>query len=161
MIVEHNYDKYRGNFKLTVPRSENNTEGPSISLQVYPLCHSQNRHLSVHLKVEVPTKFDASVSNVYHRNLRVLIVPCHQQGDPIAKMSLVDIPLTPGQNEFESTLKEVVPHDKIIYNESSIIKLAVTAMLSLHEKTTDIVESETDDTVFLSLITHSTNTEQD
>lgn len=160
MIIEHNYSEYNGEtFKLLLPWSDK-CKGPTISMKVFPLCCTHNKHLSVHIKVEVPKKFDSYVSSIYHRNLQVKIVPCHHQGDPLAKTSQIEIPLILGQDKFEHTLKEVVPHDQLIYTESSIIRLNVTASLSLYEEF-GIVESERGDTVLLSLITPSVNGSQD
>ena len=155
MIIEHNYNEYNGdNFKLTLPCYDK-CKGPTISMKVFPLCFTHNKHLSVHIKVEVPKKF-ADISSIYHRNLQVKIVPCHHQGDPLARASQVEIPLTLGQDKFEHTLKEVVSHDQLIYSESSVIRLNVSASLSLYEEL-GIVESERGDTVFLSLTTQSRN----
>ena len=156
MIIDHNYNEYNGeNFKLTLPNWSDKCKGPTISMKIFPLCCAHNKYLSVQIKVEVPKKF-AHVSSVYHRNLQVKVVPCHHQGDPLAKTSQIEIPLTLGQEKFERTLKEVVPHDQLIYTESSVIRLNVTASLALHEKL-GVVESESGDTVFLSLTTQSMN----
>lgn len=159
MIIEHNYNEYNGeNFKLTLPWSDK-CKGPTISMKVFPLCCTRNKHLSVHIKVEVPKKF-AYVSSIYHRNLQVKIVPYHHQGDPLAKTSQIEIPLTLGQDKFEHTLREVVSHDQLIYTESSVIRLNVTASLSLHEEL-GVVETESGDTVLLSLSTQSMKGGQD